>query len=167
MWRDRWWRMFDRDPISTWVYGRIALLGDAAHPPLQYMAQGAVMAIEDGWVLAQHVSRLRTATAEGAGWDAALAAYQAVRPEHCRRIVLTARTWGELWHLDGTKRRQRNAILRARDTHDYGFTDWIYGPTALTPEQEPALYRALPLDSVEPDRRSSGEPLFPSATCRP
>jgi 3-hydroxybenzoate 6-monooxygenase len=93
MWRDRWWRMFDRDPVSTWVYGRIAPLGDAAHPPLQYMAQGAVMAIEDGWVLAQHVSRLRTPMPDGAGWDAALAAYQAVRPEHCRRVVLTARTW--------------------------------------------------------------------------
>jgi 2-polyprenyl-6-methoxyphenol hydroxylase-like FAD-dependent oxidoreductase len=38
MWRDRWWRMFDRDPIDNWVHGRIALLGDAAHPPLQYMA---------------------------------------------------------------------------------------------------------------------------------
>ena len=151
MWRDRWWRMFDRDPISTWVHGRIALLGDAAHPPLQYMAQGAVMAIEDGWVLAQHVSRLKTATAEGAGWDAALAAYQAVRPEHCRRVVLTARTWGQLWHLDGTRRLQRNAILRARDTYDYTFTDWIYRPTALTPDQEPAPYRSIPLDSVEPE----------------
>ena len=52
MWRDKWWRMFDRDPIMNWVHGRIALLGDAAHPPLQYMAQGAIMAIEDGWVLA-------------------------------------------------------------------------------------------------------------------
>jgi salicylate hydroxylase len=167
MWRDRWWRMFDRDPISTWVYGRIALLGDAAHPPLQYMAQGAVMAIEDGWVLAQHVSRLRTATAEGADWDAALAAYQAVRPEHCRRVVLTARTWGELWHLDGTRRLQRNAILCARDTHDYRFTDWIYGPTALTPDQEPALYRAVPLNSIQAERkpRASGKPLFPTAAC--
>lgn len=155
MGRDRWWRMFDRDPISTWVYGRIALLGDAAHPPLQYMAQGAVMAIEDGWVLTRHLSRLRAATAEGAGWDAALAAYQAVRPEHCRRVVLTARAWGELWHLDGARRRQRNAILRARDTYDYSFTDWIYGPTALTPDQEPALYRAIPLNSIpaEPARR--------------
>ena len=51
MWRDRWWRMYDRDPITSWVHGRVALLGDAAHPPLQYMAQGAIMAIEDGWVL--------------------------------------------------------------------------------------------------------------------
>ena len=55
MWRDKWWRMFDRNPIMNWVHGRIALLGDAAHPPLQYMAQGAIMAIEDGWVLSEHV----------------------------------------------------------------------------------------------------------------
>ena len=54
--RDRCWRMFDRDPIMTWVYGRIALLGDAAHPPLQYIAQGAIMAIEDGYVLAEHLA---------------------------------------------------------------------------------------------------------------
>jgi 2-polyprenyl-6-methoxyphenol hydroxylase-like FAD-dependent oxidoreductase len=148
--RDRWWRMFDRDPISTWVYGRIALLGDAAHPPLQYMAQGAIMAIEDGWVLAQHLAELKTTAAQGAtpDWDAVLAAYQAVRVEHCRRVVLTARAWGELWHLDGTPRAQRNTILRARDTCDYSFTDWIYGPTALTLEQEPAMYRPIPLDSV-------------------
>ena len=59
MWRDRWWRMFDRDPITTWVHGRIALLGDAAHPPLQYIAQGAIMAIEDGYVLAEHLARSR------------------------------------------------------------------------------------------------------------
>jgi 3-hydroxybenzoate 6-monooxygenase len=142
MWRDRWWRMFDRDPIDNWVHGRVALLGDAAHPPLQYMAQGAIMAIEDGWVLAEHVSR-------GDDWDAALAAYQAVRSEHCRRVVLTSRKWGDLWHHDGTKRLQRNAILRARDTGDYSFTDWIYGPTALTPDQEPPLYPNIPLDSVE------------------
>ena len=104
MWRDRWWRMFDRDPIMSWVKGRIALLGDAAHPPQQYMAQGAIMAIEDGWVLAEHVGRQaarRTGHSLGVDWDAALAAYEAVRPEHCRRVVETARDWGGLWHLDG------------------------------------------------------------------
>ena len=114
MWRDKWWRMYDRDPITTWVHGRIALLGDAAHPPLQYMAQGAIMAIEDGWVLAEHVAptagggraRRRGRLDRGAG------AYEAVRPEHCRRVVTTARAWGELWHLAGTPRDQRNALLR-------------------------------------------------------
>ena len=63
-------------------------------------------------------------------------------------MVTTARDWGELWHLDGVKRLQRNALLRARDTYDYSYAEWIYGPTALRPEQEPELYRKIPLDSV-------------------
>ena len=41
------WGLFDRDPLDCWVFGRIALLGDAAHPMLPFMAQGAAMAIED------------------------------------------------------------------------------------------------------------------------
>ncbi|MER6633321.1 FAD-dependent oxidoreductase [Streptomyces sp. NPDC000987] len=160
MWRDRWWRMFDRDPIETWVHGRIALLGDAAHPPLQYMAQGAIMAIEDGWVLAEHYARL--AADAGAGtrpdWDAALVAYEAVRVEHCRRVQSTGRVWGELWHLDGTRRLQRNALMRARDTYDYSFTDWVYGPTALTPDEEPPMFTPIPLSSAVVDE-PEGAPL--------
>ena len=140
MWRDRWWRMFDRDPIMTWVYGRIALLGDAAHPPLQYIAQGAIMAIEDGYVLAEHLARHARRLGR-----AALAAYQAVRPEHCRRVVDTSRAWGALWHLDGEKRERRNEILRARDTRDYSFVDWLYSVTALTPAQEPPMFQVIPL----------------------
>ncbi|MFC4466828.1 FAD-dependent oxidoreductase [Streptomyces xiangluensis] len=152
MWRDRWWRMFDREPLMKWVTGRIALLGDAAHPPLQYMAQGAVMAIEDGWVLGEHVSAQHAKRSEkgsGVDWEKALAAYEAVRPEHCRRVVLTARSWGELWHHVAVEREQRNAVMRARDTYDYSFMDWIYGATALTPDQEPEMYPSIPLDSVE------------------
>jgi salicylate hydroxylase len=147
MWRDKWWRMFDRDPIATWVHGRIALLGDAAHAPLQYIAQGAIMAIEDGWVLGEHVSRSRTATGT-VDWDATLAAYQAVRPEHCRRVVSTSRSWGRLWHLDGDDRQRRNLLLRARDTYDYSFVDWLYGPTALTPEDEPPMFQPIPLNPI-------------------
>ncbi|WP_255950555.1 FAD-dependent oxidoreductase [Streptomyces odontomachi] len=146
MWRDRWWQMLDRDPIDTWVHGRVALLGDAAHPPLQYMAQGAIMAIEDGWVLAQHLSRQQVGASPN--WSAALAAYQAVRVEHCHRVQTTARAWGRLWHLDDLPRRQRNTIMRARDTYDYGFTDWVYGPTALTPDEEPAMFTPVPLSSA-------------------
>ena len=148
MWRDRWWRMFDRDPIMTWVHGRIALLGDAAHPPLQYIAQGAIMAIEDGYVLAEHLSRCR----DGAGVDG----YRPRRlrgrraPSTAGGSCSTSRAWGDLWHLDGTKRRQRNALLRARDTCDYAFTDWLYSTTALTPGEEPAPFRPIPLDPAEP-----------------
>jgi 2-polyprenyl-6-methoxyphenol hydroxylase-like FAD-dependent oxidoreductase len=144
LWRDKWWRMFDRDPISTWVDRRVALLGDAAHAPLQYLAQGAVMAIEDGWVLAEHASQNRTESGS-IDWDTVAARYEAVRTEHCRRVVTIARSWGALWHLDGEPRVRRNEILRARDVYDYAFTDWIYGPTALTPEQEPTMFRPIPL----------------------
>jgi 3-hydroxybenzoate 6-monooxygenase len=139
MWRDRCWRMFDRDPIMTWVYGRVALLGDAAHAPLQYIAQGAIMAIEDGYVLAEHLA------ASPGDVDGALAAYQAVRAEHCRRVLLTSRTWGDLWHLDGDKRARRNEILRARDPRDYSFVDWLYSVTAISPAEEPAMFQVIPL----------------------
>ncbi|MTE17455.1 NAD(P)-binding protein [Nocardia sp. CT2-14] len=159
MWRDKWWRMYDRDPIDTWVQGRIALLGDAAHPPLQYMAQGAIMAIEDGWVLAEHAKRLRGPDG-GIDWAATLSAYEAVRPEHCRRVLTTAREWGELWHLDGFERVQRNALLRARDIDDYSFTDWIYGPTALFPEDEPPMFEPVPLSSAD---RITDEPVHMTA----
>ncbi|MEU8505776.1 FAD-dependent oxidoreductase [Streptomyces brevispora] len=147
MWRDKWWRMFDRDPVMNWVHGRIALLGDSAHPPLQYIAQGAIMAIEDGWVLGEHVARNRAEDGT-VDWDTTLAAYEAVRPEHCRRVLTTSRKWGELWHLDGVARDQRNVLLRARGTYDYSFVDWLYGPTALTPEQEPPMFSPVPLSSA-------------------
>ena len=146
MWRDRCWRMFDRDPIMTWVYGRIALLGDAAHPPLQYIAQGAIMAIEDGYVLAEHLAA-NPGDPAGAGIDAALAAYQAVRAEHCRRVVTASRDWGALWHLDGERRERRNQILRARDPRDYSFVDWLYSITALTPAEEPPMFQVIPLNA--------------------
>ncbi len=55
-----------------------------------------------------------------------------LRAGHCQRAVRTSRAWGDLWHLDGDKRLVRNAIPRARDIRDYSFTDWLYGPTALT-----------------------------------
>jgi len=82
-----------------------------------------------------------------AGLDQALAAYQAVRPEHCRRVVETSRAWGALWHLDGEKRERRNEILRARDVRDYSFVDWLYSVTALTPAEEPPMFKVIPLDT--------------------
>ena len=144
MWRDRWWRMFDRDPIMNWLNGRVALLGDAAHPPLQYMAQGAIMAIEDGWVLAEHVARLRRPDGT-IHWEAALAAYNAVRPEHCRRIVSTGRLWGELWHLRGEDRLRRNRAFETIDPHDWAFTDWVWSATALVPDEEQPMFVPISL----------------------
>ena len=62
----------------------------------------------------------------------------------------TSRAWGALWHLDGDKRERRNEILRARDTRDYSFVDWLYSITALTPEQEPDMFETVPLDAPAP-----------------
>ncbi|MBO1753557.1 hypothetical protein [Allobranchiibius sp. CTAmp26] len=158
MWRDKWWRMYDRDPIMHWVHGNIALLGDSAHPPLQYIAQGAIMAIEDGWVLGEQVARHR-ARDESVDWAGAFAAYEAVRPEHCRRVVSTSRAWGRLWHLDGLAREQRNALLRGRDTRDWSFIDWLYGPTALEPQHEPEMFAPVPLASADHLADDSDSPV--------
>ena len=54
--RERTWVLHDREPATNWTKGRVTLLGDAAHPTLQYLAQGAQMAIEDGVVLAEKVA---------------------------------------------------------------------------------------------------------------
>ncbi|MBR7838875.1 hypothetical protein KDL01_36750 [Actinospica durhamensis] len=55
---------------------------------------------------------------------------------------------GELWHLDGPEREQRNALLRERETCDYSFVDWLYGATALLPEQEPPMFEPIPITSA-------------------
>ena len=78
-------------------------------------------------------------------WDATLAAYDAVRPEHCRRILTTGRVWGELWHLRDEERLARNAVFDGLDPHEWAFTDWVWGPTALFPEDEPAMYEPIPI----------------------
>lgn len=121
LWRDRRWRMYDREPIGTWVRGRLALTGDAAHPMLQYLAQGACQAIEDAACLAEQADA-------HADPDAALAAYAAGRTVRTAHVQRTARQWGELWHCDGLFRATRNALLTDRNPADYRFVDWLYGP---------------------------------------
>lgn len=124
LWKDRWWPMYDREPIENWVDGRMILLGDAAHPPLQYLASGAVMALEDARCIAEH------APASSAGWEEALAAVNAVRAPRCNRIMSTGRMWGELWHLDGAGREARNELFRKiRGDDAYKYTDWLWAPS--------------------------------------
>jgi 3-hydroxybenzoate 6-monooxygenase len=124
LWRDRWWRMYDREPITNWVAGRLALTGDAAHPMLQYLAQGACQALEDAAQLAEQATKARSA--DGTDWDRALAAYAEIRNVRTARVQRTARQWGDLWHCDGLFRATRNALLRDRDPSDYRYIDWLY-----------------------------------------
>ncbi len=125
LWRDRRWPMYDRLPISNWVNGRMALTGDAAHPMLQYLAQGACQALEDAASLSTEVTKLAaTGTPD---WPAALAAYASVRTGPTARVQTTARFWGELWHVDGMSRTLRNELFLKRDIDDYQYVDWLYG----------------------------------------
>ena len=122
--RDRWWRMYDRIPITRWVSRRLALTGDAAHPMLQYLAQGACQALEDADCLATMVSK--NSGSQGIDWDASLADYQETRTVRTARVQTTARDWGELWHGEGLFRSVRNVMLQDRHPDDYRYIDWLY-----------------------------------------
>jgi salicylate hydroxylase len=125
LWRDRRWPMYDRLPIGTWVSGRLALTGDAAHPMLQYLAQGACQAIEDAHCLSTEVAK--TAVDGTVDWDTALATYQELRTVRTAQVQTTARVWGDIWHVDGIARLLRNALFTDRDVADHKYVDWLYG----------------------------------------
>ena len=124
LWRDRWWPMYDREPLAVWTRGRIALLGDAAHPMLQYLAQGACQAIEDADTLARALAACPGRELIGQ----ALAHYAATRATHAARVQRTARTWGDIWHVSGVGALLRDELFRRRPADDYSYTDWLYGP---------------------------------------
>jgi len=124
MWRDKRWQMVDRHPILRWTRGRVALLGDAAHPMYQYIAQGACQAIEDALCLAKHLAARPNRPAE------ALTAYQNDRKLRTARVQITARAMGAYFHLAGVPAIVRNDLMERRRTDDYSMIDWLYGHRA-------------------------------------
>ncbi len=119
----RLWVLCDRDPVERWVEGRVALLGDAAHPMLQYMAQGACMAMEDAVCLA------RAMQGHGGAVEPALAAYNAARALRTARVQLLSRAMGEhVYHPAGAHAALRNAIMAAKTQAEWRETlAWLYG----------------------------------------
>ncbi|MFM8589024.1 MAG: 3-hydroxybenzoate 6-monooxygenase [Limnohabitans sp.] len=116
------WATADREPIDTWVFGRATLLGDAAHPTTQYMAQGACMAIEDAVTLGE---ALRVHHND---WDRALPVYATSRVPRTGRIVLSGREMGRLYHAAGVERLIRNQLWRGRTQERfYDALEWLYG----------------------------------------
>jgi salicylate hydroxylase len=89
------WALFDRNPLDRWSHGCVTLLGDACHPMLPFLAQGAVMAIEDAWVLSRHLR------AGGNDVSAALTAYQSERKPRTSRVQMGARRQMGLFHKQG------------------------------------------------------------------
>jgi salicylate hydroxylase len=118
--RERNWVLHDRDPATNWSKGRVTLLGDAAHPTLQYLAQGAQMAIEDAVVLAEK------AAASSGDYGRAFVAYQDERMNRSARVVISSRFFGEVFHVDSGARLLRNDLLRRRGPEDHAEFDWLY-----------------------------------------
>jgi salicylate hydroxylase len=118
--RERNWVLHDREPATNWTQGRVTLLGDAAHPTLQYLAQGAQMAIEDGVVLAEKLA------AAGEDYNRGFLAYQRERMNRTARVVLSSRFFGEYIHVDGGARELRNELARGRDPDNPWEVDWLY-----------------------------------------
>lgn len=122
------WVLCDRDPISNWVDGRVALLGDAAHPMLQYFAQGACMAMEDGVALGR-------AFADCDDTERALQRYQDLRRVRTARVQMNSRLIGEyIYHPDDARAAVRNAVMRSMSPQDwYDKLTWLYGSNGLQP----------------------------------
>ena len=116
------WATADRDPIDRWSFGRVTLLGDAAHPTTQYMAQGACMAVEDAVTLGE---ALRF---HGNDFVKAFDLYQRSRIARTARIVLSGREMGRIYHAKGVERLVRNDLWRGRSPERfYDAVEWLYG----------------------------------------
>ena len=120
----RWrrWATADREPIGRWSFGRVTLLGDAAHPMMQYLAQGACMALEDAVTLGEAVG------AEGGHLERGFARYEKSRVARTARVVLLTREMGRIYHAKGVERLVRNDLWKDRAPgRYYDAVQWLYG----------------------------------------
>ncbi len=116
------WATADREPIGQWTFGRATLLGDAAHPTLQYIAQGACMALEDAVTLGEALKRCDQ------DFPKALQLYERSRIARTARVVLSAREMGRIFHAKGVERLVRNDLWKGRSPERfYDAMEWLYG----------------------------------------
>lgn len=116
------WSTADRNPVAAWGQGRSTLLGDAAHPMLQYLAQGACMALEDAVTLGRAVEACDFEL------EAAFRLYEAARLTRTARVVLSTREMGRLYHASGVERLVRNSLWTGRTPGQfYDALAWLYG----------------------------------------
>ncbi len=116
------WATADREPIGQWSFGRATLLGDAAHPTTQYLAQGACMALEDAVTLGEALRACHNDFVQ------AFELYQRSRVARTARIVLSAREMGRIYHATGVERLVRNELWKGRTQERfYDAMEWLYG----------------------------------------
>ncbi|MDI1339023.1 3-hydroxybenzoate 6-monooxygenase [Polaromonas sp.] len=115
------WVLCDREPVKNWTDRRVTLLGDAAHPMLQYLAQGAGQAIEDAVVLRE---ALRFARGDV---PLAFQKYQQARYLRTGRVQLTARFYGDIYHAAGVQRELRNQLFQGgQESAGFAGLKWMY-----------------------------------------
>ena len=117
------WALLDRPPLSSWSAGRIVLLGDACHPTLPFLAQGAAMAIEDAASLARCLS-------DGALPGDAARRYEALRKPRTSKVQRVSRLNARIFHMRGRSAAVRNRLLPVV-TRRTGFADELYAHDAL------------------------------------
>jgi 3-hydroxybenzoate 6-monooxygenase len=116
------WATADREPIAKWSHGRVTLLGDAAHPMMQYLAQGACMALEDAVTLGEALRE------SGGDIEAGFGRYERARVARTARVVLMTREMGRIYHAKGVERLVRNDLWRGRTPERYyDAVEWLYG----------------------------------------
>jgi salicylate hydroxylase len=121
----RGWSLYRATRVTSPARGRIALLGDAAHPILPFLAQGGVMALEDAIVLAHLL-----ATAEPGKVPAALQAYASERRSRIKKVVSASEQNGRNYHMSGMTAAVRNMVLTSSKPESLiGRYDWLYGWT--------------------------------------
>jgi len=124
------WVLCDREPVLNWADGRVVLLGDAAHPMLQYFAQGACMALEDAVCLAESIADCEGDMLQG------FRLYNEQRVLRTSRVQLQSREIGQhIYHPAGAHAALRDSIMRAKDAKAwFEVLDWLYGgPRAPSP----------------------------------
>jgi 3-hydroxybenzoate 6-monooxygenase len=124
------WVLCDRPAIKNWSKGRITLLGDAAHPMLQYLAQGGNTAMEDAVCLANQIEAMP------GDYEAAFKKYQELRYLRTARVQLMARVFGEIYHASGVNRELRNKLLREWSQEGSIDMSWLYGEQPELPHVE-------------------------------
>ena len=125
------WVLCDRDPDPNWIDGRVALLGDAAHPMLQYFAQGACMALEDAVCLADSIAAIDDI-------ERALTDYRDRRFARTASVQMGSRLIGDhIYHPDGGQAAMRNAIMSAKSPDNwYDELSWLFNRDTLLPSAD-------------------------------
>jgi len=117
------WPLYELDPLPAWTTGRIALLGDAAHPMLPFLAQGAAQTIEDAAALGHALEHETTI-------ESAFAAYVKKRRNHTAKVQMASHQQGVIYHLAGPAAFARDIAIQALGPkHMLARNDWIYRET--------------------------------------